>query len=36
MKAAQFDYVKPATLSQALQTLASSGGQAKLMAGSQS
>ncbi|MCF8170848.1 MAG: FAD binding domain-containing protein [Candidatus Methylopumilus sp.] len=36
MKAAQFDYVKPATLAQALQTLASSGGQAKLMAGSQS
>jgi len=36
MKAAQFEYVKPATLAQALQTLASSGGQAKLMAGSQS
>ena len=36
MKAAQFDYVKPATLVQALQTLARSGGQAKLMAGSQS
>lgn len=36
MKAAQFEYVKPATLVQALQTLASSGGQAKLMAGSQS
>lgn len=36
MKAAQFAYVKPATLVEALQTLASSGGQAKLMAGSQS
>ena len=36
MKAAQFEYVKPATLAQALQTLASSEGQAKLMAGSQS
>lgn len=36
MKAAQFEYVKPATLAQALQTLAGSGGQAKLMAGSQS
>ncbi|MEN9591263.1 MAG: hypothetical protein RLZZ481_3049 [Pseudomonadota bacterium] len=36
MKAAQFEYVKPATLAQALQTFASSGGQAKLMAGSQS
>jgi len=36
MKAAQFDYVKPATLVQALQTLARSGSQAKLMAGSQS
>jgi len=36
MKAAQFEYVKPATLAQALQTLASSRGQAKLMAGSQS
>ena len=36
MKAAQFDYVKAATLVQALQTLAFSGGQAKLMAGSQS
>lgn len=36
MKAAQFEYVKPATLAQALQTLANSGGQAKLMAGSQS
>ena len=36
MKAAQFEYIKPATLAQALQTLAGSGGQAKLMAGSQS
>jgi len=36
MKAAQFEYVQPTTLAQALQTLASSGGQAKLMAGSQS
>jgi len=36
MKAAQFAYVKPATLVEALQTLASSGGQTKLMAGSQS
>lgn len=36
MKAAQFEYVKPATLVQALQTLAGSGAQAKLMAGSQS
>lgn len=36
MKAAQFEYVKPATLAQALQTLASSVDQAKLMAGSQS
>ena len=36
MKAAQFEYIKPATLAQALQTLAGSRGQAKLMAGSQS
>ena len=36
MKAAQFEYIKPVTLAQALQTLAGSGGQAKLMAGSQS
>ena len=36
MKAAQFEYVKPATLSEALQALARSEGQAKLMAGSQS
>ncbi len=36
MKAAQFDYVKPATLAQAMQKLAQSGDQAKLMAGSQS
>ncbi|MDH4401164.1 MAG: FAD binding domain-containing protein [Burkholderiaceae bacterium] len=36
MKAAQFEYMKPATLAQALQTLAGAGGQAKLMAGSQS
>lgn len=36
MKAAQFDYVKPATLVQAMQKLAQAGDQAKLMAGSQS
>jgi len=36
MKAAPFDYVKPATLAEALQALARSDGQAKLMAGSQS
>ena len=36
MKAAQFDYGKPATLAQAMQKLAQSGDQAKLMAGSQS
>ncbi len=36
MKAAQFDYIKPATLAQAMQKLAQSGDQAKLMAGSQS
>lgn len=36
MKAASFEYVKPATLAEALQALARSDGQAKLMAGSQS
>ena len=36
MKAAQFDYVKPATLADAMQKLALAGDQAKLMAGSQS
>ncbi len=36
MKAAQFEYVKPTTLGQALQALVRSGDQAKLMAGSQS
>ena len=36
MKAASFEYVKPATLAETLQALARSDGQAKLMAGSQS
>ena len=36
MKAAQFEYIRPATLIEALQKLAQSGGKAKLMAGSQS
>ncbi|PHY07516.1 MAG: carbon monoxide dehydrogenase [Alcaligenaceae bacterium] len=36
MKAASFEYVKPATLSETLRALARSDGQAKLMAGSQS
>ncbi|NQW83254.1 MAG: FAD binding domain-containing protein [Alcaligenaceae bacterium] len=36
MKAASFDYVKPATLVETLRALARSDGQAKLMAGSQS
>ena len=36
MKAAQFEYIRPATLIEALQKLAQSGGQAKLIAGSQS
>ncbi len=36
MKAAQFDYVKPATLADAMQKLTQAGDQAKLMAGSQS
>jgi carbon-monoxide dehydrogenase medium subunit len=36
MKAAPFNYVKPATLADAMQKLAQAGDQAKLMAGSQS